>query len=111
MRYKCTCDPSILDNEALRYKNQVLLELPNGPEHTRRSREGLSALVCIDPCIVGVIEELWDAGIETLGCCCGHNVLPGYVDIYPDQFDKMAEIGYKKMPVNEYGHGSCSFYL
>ncbi len=29
--------------------------------------------VCVDSCIVKEIQELWDAGFETLGCCCGHN--------------------------------------
>jgi len=29
--------------------------------------------VWIDPCIAGIIQELWDAGVETLGCCCSHN--------------------------------------
>lgn len=29
--------------------------------------------VCIDPCILPVVEALWAAGIETLSSCCGHN--------------------------------------
>ena len=30
--------------------------------------------ICVDACIAPVIKHLWDNGIETLGCCCGHNV-------------------------------------
>jgi len=29
--------------------------------------------VLIDPCIADIIQELWDAGVETAGSCCGHN--------------------------------------
>jgi hypothetical protein len=27
----------------------------------------------VDACIVDALRELWDAGIETEGSCCGHN--------------------------------------
>jgi predicted alpha/beta-fold hydrolase len=29
--------------------------------------------ICIDACIAEVIQKIWDAGIVTRGCCCGHN--------------------------------------
>lgn len=29
--------------------------------------------ICIDACIVPVIQHLWDKGIETHSSCCGHN--------------------------------------
>ena len=29
--------------------------------------------VSIDACIVDVIKHLWNNGITTHGCCCGHN--------------------------------------
>lgn len=32
-------------------------------------RRGIS----LDPCIADQIEALWDAGIETVHSCCGHN--------------------------------------
>lgn len=38
-----------------------LKTLRNGKEET-----------AIDECIVPQIKALWDAGIPTLGCCCGH---------------------------------------
>lgn len=31
--------------------------------------------VSIDPCIEKVIAHLWENGIATGGCCCGHNRL------------------------------------
>jgi hypothetical protein len=29
--------------------------------------------ICVDICISKQITDLWDNGIYTLGCCCGHN--------------------------------------
>lgn len=29
--------------------------------------------VCIDACIAETIQMLWDMGVVTLSCCCGHN--------------------------------------
>ena len=109
--FKCACDPAILDNESTRYAAQLLLELPIGRERSRRLSAGMSSQVCIDPCIVEVIKCLWANGIETLGCCCGHNVLPAYVDIHPDHWALMDQLGYKKMPPNNQGLGEWSFYL
>lgn len=28
--------------------------------------------VCVDSCIADVIKRLWEKGVVTLGCCCGH---------------------------------------
>lgn len=34
--------------------------------------------ISIDACIADVIQHLWDKGIVTRGCCCGHGgQLPG----------------------------------
>jgi hypothetical protein len=111
LTFKCTCDPAVLDNELARYAAQVLLELPDCRERSRRIAGEMSTQVCIDPCIVEVIKCLWANGIETLGCCCGHNKLPAYVDVHPDHWATMDQLSYKKMPVNQYGHGEWSFYL
>jgi hypothetical protein len=42
--------------------------LPAPPQITDRPNG-----ICIDACIVDAIQMLWNAGVETLGCCCGHN--------------------------------------
>lgn len=28
--------------------------------------------ICVDVCIADAIQMLWENGMETLGCCCGH---------------------------------------
>lgn len=109
----CTCSPDLLlpENESKRYAQKVLLELPAGSERTRRIAAGLSSQVAIDPCIADQIKALWILGIETLGCCCGHNKLPAFVDVQKEDFELMHSMGFEKIPVNEHGHGNNSFLL
>lgn len=28
--------------------------------------------VCVDACIAEIVSKIWDEGIYTVGCCCGH---------------------------------------
>ena len=39
--------------------------------------------VLIDACIVEDVQAVWIAGFETLGSCCGHNLMPANV-VVPD---------------------------
>ena len=68
-----TCNCSCNDPEG--YK---VLMLPSRifKASGRQNRE-----VCIDNCIVDMMELLWAAGVETLGCCCGHGKQPPAVII------------------------------
>jgi hypothetical protein len=66
--------------------------------------------VCIDKCIASEILDLWDAGIETTGCCCGHNKAVPYIGVLPKYIPNMKELGYKVRP-NEMRPGDeDSFY-
>jgi hypothetical protein len=56
----------------------VVLDLPPHCDPHRESRT-----VCIDACIVGTIKSLWRWGINTHGCCCGHNRRPPSVVLAP----------------------------
>lgn len=44
---------------------EIVLDAP--PQITDRPNG-----ICIDSCIAETIKLLWQAGVETLGCCCGH---------------------------------------
>ena len=33
--------------------------------------------ICVDACIAGAIKMLWENGVETAGCCCGHGRISG----------------------------------
>jgi len=73
------------------YDNQV--ELPR-PIHMMGRHEGTSsATICIDRCIAKEVQFLWSLGIVTTGCCCGHNVLDGYIGIlYEERRKYMSEV-------------------
>lgn len=91
----CNCKPNITEEE--RYAQQIFIEPPFPAYVANRRAAGLSGTVCIDPCILDEIKELWARGILTLGCCCGHNepwpCFP-FVNIADENIDQMIELGY-----------------
>ena len=68
------------------YDNQVRLTTPQGK------------IVGIDTCISTEIFQLWDLGITTIECCCGHNKQRGYVIVEEKDIPKMLELGYQYDP-------------
>jgi len=52
-------------------------------------------MVCIDKCLLPEILFLWERGIKTTGCCCGHDLLPPYIGVKEEYYDKMLELEYK----------------
>jgi hypothetical protein len=116
-RYKCTCDPdrALKEKQLYTYGRQTVLELPAWSHaRKRRLQEGNPPTVCVDNCIVEAIRQLWDRGIETTGCCCGHNFERGWVNVHPDDYPAMFELGYIQRPVelvNGRPHGLYTFYL
>lgn len=72
------------------------IELPEGEERERRVKEGLSSQVAIDACIASEIRMLWENGIRTLGCCCGHNKCEPFVNVDQRDIDKMLYMGYQQ---------------
>ncbi len=50
----------------------------------------------IDSCIIPEVRWLWDKGIRTTGCCCGHNIEDlSYIGVVEEDIPKMIDIGYK----------------
>lgn len=35
----------------------------------------------LDACIVPAVQALWEAGIRTIGCCCGHGSGHGVISL------------------------------
>ena len=56
-----------LEKEMSRLCGERTVRLPCWVDTARHNRT-----IGIDACIAKVIWHLWDNGIETLGCCCGH---------------------------------------
>lgn len=58
--------------------------------------------VCIDKCLLPEILELWEMGIKTTGCCCGHGKKEfAYIGVDEKDIGRMKEMGYKVW------HNSC----
>lgn len=52
--------------------------------------------VAIDKCLLPEILYLWEAGIKTTGCCCGHgDISLAYIGVQKDHIFKMENMGYQ----------------
>lgn len=80
------------------YDNQV--EITNLPAHmaSYKSQQGGNPnSICLDTCISQEVQDLWDLGITTTGCCCGHNNLQGFIGVIDQDIPRMKEMGYEVM--------------
>lgn len=116
-RYNCTCnaDRAKKEKDSYVYKRQTVLDLPAWSlARKRRLQNDYPPTICVDNCIVEAIQQLWDRGIETTGCCCGHNYMRAWVSVHPDDYIAMFELGYEQRLVEVVdGHamGVYTFYL
>lgn len=51
--------------------------------------------ICVDVCLALEVTRLWNCGIETTGCCCGHGRQPGYIGVTDRHLRAMAMLGYE----------------
>ncbi len=52
--------------------------------------------ISIDTCLLPEILKLWEFGIKTTGCCCGHgDVSLAYIGVEDEYIEKMIQNGYK----------------
>lgn len=58
--------------------------------------------VCIDACLKDEILWLWNKGILTTGCCCGHNIERPMINVVKEHHCKMIELDYEQWE-NEHG--------
>ena len=52
--------------------------------------------VNIDKCLMRDILEIWEAGIKTTGCCCGHERSKPFISVVEGYESKMKAIGYEQ---------------
>ena len=55
-------------------------------------------LIYVDRCIIPELQSLWNRGIETSGCCCGHGEKDGFIQVFPEGVEAMLELGYEAIP-------------
>ena len=54
-----------------------------------------SKTVPIDKCLLPEILQLWEQGIKTTGCCCGHgNTNMAYIGVIFEDINRMKSMGY-----------------
>ena len=95
------------------YNNQICIDIPSHMEDYKNYRlsKNLKPVICIDNCILKEIQYLWNLGIKTTGCCCGHNILDGFISVVDEDIPKMKQLGYE-VRVNEIRpNDEDSFYL
>lgn len=52
--------------------------------------------VAVDKCLIKEVIELWEKGIRTTGCCCGHGDIDNaYIGVNFEDIPKMKKLGYK----------------
>lgn len=51
-------------------------------------------VVSIDICISDEIKDLWNRGIKTTGCCCGHGRELGFIEVDDKNIKDMEDLGY-----------------
>lgn len=84
--FKCTC----VNVEPGSYNNQMVV---HAPAHMPKE-DGY----CLDRCIAEEVMTLWQLGITTTGCCCGHGRVPPYIGVADEDIPRMKEWGYIVKP-------------
>jgi hypothetical protein len=52
--------------------------------------------VAVDKCLIKEIIYLWEQGIRTTGCCCGHGEKEfAYIGVVFEDIPKMKQLGYE----------------
>lgn len=56
--------------------------------------DGKAKMVNIDKCLLPEVVRLWEMGIKTTGCCCGHGKEEPFIGVAFEDIDRMLELGY-----------------
>ena len=52
--------------------------------------------IAVDKCLIKEIIDLWEQGIRTTGCCCGHgDKSKAYIGVVFEDIPKMKALGYE----------------
>lgn len=63
---------------------------------TDKTHEKQTKTVAIDKCLLPEILLLWEAGIKTTGCCCGHgDHSMAFIGVKDEYIQKMKDFGYE----------------
>ena len=99
----CTC----ADVEIGSYGNQISVPYPS---HITPPPDCNQTHVCLDKCISDEVRSLWEQGIKTTGCCCGHGKLEPFIGVAPSDIPRMKSLGYLVAPNPSRPGDEDSFY-
>lgn len=80
------------------YDKQIPIDMNDFP-HLLRENGGFyksPKLFSVDACIKDEMLWLWEQGVVTMGCCCGHNQTYSMVNVLNTEL--MDSLGYVKYP-------------
>lgn len=61
--------------------------------------------VTVDKCLIHEIIGLWESGIKTTGCCCGHGEQTrAFISVRKEYSRRMLEMGYELFPHGDNDH-------
>lgn len=83
------------------YANSIAVINPHSPT---------GKVVNVDHCISTEVRMLWNVGVRTTGCCCGHNKQEGYIGVIDKDIPRMKAMGYKVAPNSCRPNDEDSFY-
>lgn len=66
-------------------------------------------MVNIDKCLLTEVIALWELGIKTTGCCCGHDKHPPFIGVDPEHIPQMKGLGYQVIANKHHPGGEDSF--
>lgn len=75
----------------------VNVEMGSGKNKVFAENPFTKNIIYIDKCILPEIKMLWEKGVHTTGCCCGHNITAPSIVVQPKYHDVMKNLGYKEM--------------
>jgi hypothetical protein len=63
---------------------------------TRPEQPPQPKTVAVDKCLLPEVLKLWEMGIKTTGCCCGHGRDGmSFIGVRPEYIDRMKSLGYE----------------
>jgi hypothetical protein len=86
-----TIDEIIVEIEGCK---QVVIYPPKDLIKYNYDKNKTKDAVTVDECIKKEIEQLWEKGIRTTGCCCGHGKRCGFIEVIDEDVEEMKKMGY-----------------
>lgn len=91
--------------------NQIMLDVPDFMYPIRNCLGDIKPIqkICVDKCLVPIIKFLWNNKIETLNCCCGHNIFKPTIIIDEKYIPQLIKLGFSNF--HHLGCGLLEVYV